>query len=108
MAGYIPAISFFATGWRICEVRSVGWAGDSLSLPAGSWGDVGPEHRVLDPCPEMALYKSMTVLGGINSGEDGAFPKVTRRCSQVNSRSGVLGTVTYEITRWLPSFAMQK
>ena len=39
-------------------------------------------------------HKSMTVFAGIDSGGLGAFPKVIRRCSQVNSRSGVLGTVT--------------
>ena len=38
--------------------------------------------------------KSTTVLAGIASGDLGAFPKVTRRCSQVSSRSGILGIAT--------------
>jgi len=42
----------------------------------------------------ISLHKSITVRVGINSGGPGDLPKVIRRCSQVNSRSGVLGTVT--------------
>src|SRR5215813_8138390 len=52
-------------------------------------------------------HKSTIVLGG-TSGGLGAFPSVTRRCSQVSSRLGIFGAATWLITRWLFSFSMQK
>src|SRR5262245_23708698 len=43
---------------------------------------------------EATRYKSIIVFAGIASGDLGAFPRSTRRCSQVSSRSGVLGIST--------------